>query len=116
MLAEEKVCPIVEAINRIGGEWKLLVIRYLMDGPMRFNQLRRASGADPKTLARVLRQLEAEGVVRREVASTRPFAVVYSLTEKGEDLRPAIEALRRWGERWLLERPLEGKRPSAASP
>lgn len=105
MQAQDKVCPIVEAINRIGGEWKLIVIRHLMDGPMRFNQLLRASGADPKTLTRVLRQLEDEGVVEREVVSTRPFKVVYSLTQKGQDLRPTLEALRQWGEKWVQAEP-----------
>ncbi len=101
MQSASKVCPIVATIHRIGSEWKLIVIRYLMDRPLRFNQLLRLSGADSKTLSRVLRQLEAEGLVRREVISTRPFAVEYSLTDKARELRPVIEEMRRWGEKWI---------------
>lgn len=104
---EEALCPIVESIRRIGSMWKLIVIRFLMDGPRGFNELlRSASGLHAKTLSRVLKQLEAEGLVERTVISTRPFSVRYRLTQKGEALRPVFEELRKWGSAWVIPRAL----------
>ena len=109
-----EVCPIVEAIKVIGRTWRLVVVRYLLEGPMSFNELqRRIEGISSKTLSQTLKQLQQAGVVRREVVSIQPFSVRYSLTEKGEALRPVIEALRKWGEEWLTQ--LETK-SSPASP
>ena len=98
-----EVCPVVESVRKVGNEWRLIVIRYLLDRPMRFNELLRlAGGVDAKTLSRVLKYLAAEGIVRREVLSTQPFSVRYELTQKGEQLRPVIESLRAWGNRWVI--------------
>ncbi len=97
-----ELCPIVEAIKRISGMWKLVVVRYLLEGPMGFNELlRRIDGISSKTLSATLKQLQKEGIVRREILSTQPFSVKYYLTEKGEELKPVIEALRYWGEKWI---------------
>ena len=98
-------CPIVRSIEVIGNRWSLTIIRYLMERPMRFNEfLRSPSGIDPKTLSRVLKNLQAEGIVKREVINTQPFSVQYSLTQKGLDLKPTIESLKVWGEKWLAQR------------
>lgn len=100
---EYEVCPVVESVRKVGNEWRLIVIRYLLDRPMRFNELLRMSGGvDAKTLSRVLKYLASEGIVRREVVSTQPFSVQYELTQKGEQLRSVIESLRAWGNRWVL--------------
>lgn len=100
---ESELCPIVESVRKVGNEWRLVVIRYLLDHPMRFNELLRvAGGVDSKTLSRVLKYLASEGILRRDVLGTQPFTVQYSLTEKGEQLRPVIESLRTWGEEWVL--------------
>lgn len=96
------VCPIVRSIEVIGNRRSLTIIRYLMERPMRFNEfLRSPSEIDPKTLSRVLKNLQTEGIVKREVLSTQPFSVRYSLTEKGLELKPTIDSLRVWGEKWL---------------
>mgnify|MGYP001770830704 FL=1 len=99
----EQLCPIVESIKVIGSMWRLIVVRYLMEGEKGFNELLRSSpGLHAKTLSRTLKQLEAQGIVERLVVSTRPFSVRYRLTPKGEALRPVFEALREWGRAWLL--------------
>jgi DNA-binding HxlR family transcriptional regulator len=80
---------------------------------MRFNELlEAATGVDPRSLSRVLKFLASEGIVWRDVLSTQPFAVQYSLTEKGKQLRPVVEALRVWGERWLTPREVVVSNPS----
>lgn len=100
---EYTICPVVESVRKVGNEWRLVVIRYLTDRPMRFNELLRvAGGVDPKTLSRVLKYLSAEGIVRRDVLGTQPFTVQYALTEKGRQLEPVIEALRTWGKKWVI--------------
>jgi|HubBroStandDraft_1064217.scaffolds.fasta_scaffold00084_7 DNA-binding HxlR family transcriptional regulator len=86
-----------------------MIIQNLLNGPMRFHELQRTGmGVDAKTLSRVLKYLVNEEIVRREVLTTQPIAVRYSLTEKGRDLKPVIDSLDAWGLRWL--------RPASAMP
>jgi len=94
-------CPTAGAIWTMVTEPKLLVVRYLSNGPKGFNELMRASGINSKTLSSTLKFLEGKDVVVRRVLSTRPFSVQYSLSASGEELRPVLEALGRWGEKWL---------------
>lgn len=96
-------CPVVESLHLVGNEKKLIVVRYLLDRPMRFSELSKA-GLDSKTLSRALKSLEKEGVVKREIVSTQPFSVQYSLTEMGRQLEPVIESLRVWSEKWIVPR------------
>ena len=97
------ICAAVESARKIGNQWRLIVIRYLLERPMRFNELLRvACGIDPKTLSRVLKYLAAEEIVRRDVLSTAPFTVQYALTDKGEQIRPIMQSLKAWGEAWVL--------------
>ena len=70
-----------------------------------------ARGLDPKSLSRVLKYLASEEIVRRDVLSTRPVAVQYSLTEKGRQLEPVVEALRVWGERWITPQEVVASSP-----
>jgi DNA-binding HxlR family transcriptional regulator len=94
-------CPAVGAIKAIVTESRLLVIRHLFTGPKRFNKLLRASGINSKTLSATLKFLEQNGIIRREVISTAPFEVQYSLTASGLELEPALEGLGKWGMKWL---------------
>jgi DNA-binding HxlR family transcriptional regulator len=95
--------PALEAVKRIGNECRVVIITSLFDRPLRFAELLKVgAGIEPKTLSRVLKYLESEEIVRRDVLSTRPLAVQYALTEKGRHLRPVIESLQTWGERWVL--------------
>jgi DNA-binding HxlR family transcriptional regulator len=94
--------PAFEAVKRIGMECRLVIIRSLLDGPLRFSDLLKVGvGIERKTLSRVLKYLESEEIVRRVVLGTRPLAVEYSLTEKGMELKAVIDSLQAWGEKWI---------------
>jgi DNA-binding HxlR family transcriptional regulator len=110
-------CPAMESITKVGNELRLGVISVLLDRPMRFNELlRAATGVDSRSLSRVLKYLESERMVERLVLNTRPFMVQYSLTEKGKQLKPVVESLRIWGERWLVPQRGVEKEPTMPTP
>jgi DNA-binding HxlR family transcriptional regulator len=97
--------PVLAAVGVIGTEWRLSIVHKLLSGPQRFSELLRWNPKlNAKTLSATLKFLEGNGVVQRTVVSTRPFSVVYSLTEMGLGLAPATRELRAWGERWLQPR------------
>jgi DNA-binding HxlR family transcriptional regulator len=99
------LCPVLAAVGVIGTEWRLSIVHRLLDGPQRFSEILKSNPRlNAKTLSATLKFLEGQGVVQRTVVSTRPFSVVYSLTEMGLGLAPAARELRLWGERWLLPR------------
>jgi DNA-binding HxlR family transcriptional regulator len=99
------LCPVLAAVGVIGTEWRLAIVHRLLEGPQRFSEILKSnSRLNAKTLSATLKFLESQGVVQRTVVSTRPFSVVYSLTEMGLGLAPAARELRAWGERWLLPR------------
>jgi DNA-binding HxlR family transcriptional regulator len=100
-----QLCPVLAAIGVIGTEWRLAIVHRLLDGPQRFSEILKSnSHLNAKTLSATLKFLENQGVVQRTVVSTRPFQVVYSLTEMGLGLAPAARELRAWGERWVISR------------
>ena len=69
---------------------------------MRFNELlRNAHGISSRTLSRILKILIEKGLVKRELISLQPVVVLYSLTESGSEIRPVIDALRKWGEKYI---------------
>jgi DNA-binding HxlR family transcriptional regulator len=91
-------CPLAQAAQLLCERWTLLVVRELIAGSTRFNELRRGlPQMSPTLLSRRLKQLEAAGVVARTRAGRD---IAYSLTRAGEELRPAIEVLGAWGHRW----------------
>ena len=99
-----KGCPVEAALELIGGKWKGVALYHLLTGPLRFNELKRQVGeVTQRTLTKQLRELEVDGLVHREVFPVVPPKVEYSLTEKGESLRPIIIALRDWGTAHVLE-------------
>ena len=91
-------CPVEAALELIGGKWKGLALYHLMGSTIRFNELKRQMGdVTQRMLTKQLRELEADGLVMRKVFPVVPPKVEYSLTEKGESLRPIIMALKEWG-------------------
>jgi DNA-binding HxlR family transcriptional regulator len=96
------VCPHFHAaIELIGKRWTGAILCSLTEGPQRFGGLTRAvPGLSDRLLSQRLRELESEGLVEREVEPGTPVRVTYALTEKGADLRPAIQELRQWAKRW----------------
>jgi DNA-binding HxlR family transcriptional regulator len=90
-------CPLADLIDLIGGRWKVLALWRLLDGPKRFTELKRLlPGVTQKMLTQQLRQLEAAGLVRREVFPQVPPKVEYSLTTTGEELRSLLSSLADW--------------------
>src|SRR5919109_960639 len=90
-------CLAARSLETVGDRWSLLIVRDLLAGPRRFGELRRLlTNVTPKWLTIRLRQLEADGIVRRHQEPGRR-EVWYELTEKGRDLEPVIDALLAWG-------------------
>ncbi|UVI37986.1 helix-turn-helix transcriptional regulator [Brevibacterium spongiae] len=93
-----EVCPVEVAVSAVGGTWKLTVIKHLLDGTRRFNELGRLVPlANTKTLTRQLRELEEDGLVLRTVYPEVPPRVEYSLTDLGRSLQPIVETMNEWG-------------------
>lgn len=99
--AADCISAIEEVMAVIGGKWSFLVISHLKIEPLRFNELkRRIAGISTQSLTVFLRQLEQQGIVRREVYPTVPVSVEYSLTAKGMDCAAVIEQIRQCGLAW----------------
>jgi DNA-binding HxlR family transcriptional regulator len=96
-------CSVEEAMRLLGGRWRLLLVSYLLDGPKRFNELRRnVPGISQRMLTLDLRALEEVGLVKRTVYPTVPVKVEYQLTEDGDRLRPVVGVMREFG-LWLKD-------------
>ncbi|WP_148254583.1 winged helix-turn-helix transcriptional regulator [Aidingimonas lacisalsi] len=94
-------CPVAMASEVLGTRWTILVIRELLNGSHRFNDLRRGLPLiSPALLSKRLRSLEDLGVVRRRI-DPDGRTPLYELTEAGHELRPVIMSMGRWGQRWL---------------
>ena len=100
--ASNDMCPVCRTAEVISGKWTLLVIRDLAGDSRRFCELERSlEGISPRTLSLRLRTLEDAGIVERQTFTEVPPRVTYALTDKGRDLVPLIEDMRRYGNRWL---------------
>lgn len=98
-------CPIGRGMELLGRPWALLVVRDLLLGIARFDDLHAKLGASRPVLAARLRELEEAGVIRRapyQEAGKRTRHE-YRLTERGRDLYPVILTIREWGEQHLLD-------------
>jgi len=89
----------------VGERWALLAIREISFGNRRFDQIARNTGAPRDILTARLRSLEDAGVIYRRGYQEHPPRFEYHLTEAGKGLRPALNALRVWGDRWIVEEP-----------
>ncbi|WP_129790684.1 helix-turn-helix domain-containing protein [Sphingosinicella sp. CPCC 101087] len=95
---EAGACGLDAALGVIGGKWKSTIVWELHLRPGRFGELRRrVPGISEKVLYEQLRQLEADGVIRREAFDEVPLRVEYSLTSAGASLNRAVHALAEWG-------------------
>ncbi|WP_399139385.1 winged helix-turn-helix transcriptional regulator [Streptomyces sp. NBUA17] len=89
--------PHRELLDQVLDKWSLSVLSELCERPCRFNELRRAiPQVTQKSLTATLRRLERNGVIAREVVSTRPVAVSYRITPLGKTLRLPIDVLLTW--------------------
>ncbi|HEV3153271.1 MAG TPA: helix-turn-helix domain-containing protein [Candidatus Baltobacteraceae bacterium] len=98
-----ELCPRYHrAVELIGRRWTGAIVRTLLGGPRRFNELLSAvPGISDRLLTERLRELERAKIVRREVYPESPVRVVYELTDSGRELGPALNELGRWAERWI---------------
>lgn len=100
-VANTPQCTVERTVNVIGGKWTTLIVRELLGGTKRFGEIRTSlTGVSPKTLTDRLRELEAHGILEREVYAEVPPRVEYSLTERGRALRPIFDAMSEWGGKW----------------
>jgi len=97
----EEACPVVESMEEIGSKWRLLVLYDLQGGEKRFNELKRSTGANARTLSRVLDDLGETGYVDRRLEEDAPVATYYSLTEKAQSLCTVFEEIEAWATEWL---------------
>ena len=92
-------CPVETTLFFLSTKWSALILRDLMDGPRRFNELRRSIGhISQKVLTSNLRQMEKHGLLTRTAYAEVPPRVEYELTELGASLKPVLDTLRWWGE------------------
>ena len=92
-------CPIERGMRILGGKWTGSILWHLQDEPVRFNDLSRmVGGASKKMITERLRQLEGQGLVRREVQQTSPVSVQYEITDLGRSALNCLDELRKWAE------------------
>ncbi|GAA5627039.1 MULTISPECIES: helix-turn-helix domain-containing protein [Brucella] len=92
-------CAVEAAISLIDGKWKSVVLYHLLDGTLRFNELRRQiPGVTQRMLTNQLRELEEDGLIERKVYAQVPPKVEYSLSPLGRSIEPILLALKDWGD------------------
>jgi len=99
----EKTCTLKDVLDIIGGKWAMPIIYILSKGKMRFKELERSvQGINTRMLVKELKNMEANGIITREVFATVPPTVEYTLTIKGEKLLPSIVSLHNWGQEFTV--------------
>lgn len=94
-------CPVETTLSLISDKWTVVIIRDLLTGTKRFNELMRSvTGITQKVLTSHLRNMEANGLLVRKVYPEIPTKVEYTLTETGYSLKPILDAMYTWGENY----------------
>jgi DNA-binding HxlR family transcriptional regulator len=102
MRSSDDYCPVAKSVEVLGDRWCLLLVREMLRGVDRFNELERSvPGISRSVLAQRLRHLEREGVVERRVGAGG-HATDYRLTDAGRELGSVVGALNDWGVRWRI--------------
>ena len=98
---ELPACPVETTLTMISDKWKVLILRDLLPGTKRFGELRRSIGhVSQKVLTAQLREMEASGLLTRTVYAEVPPRVEYTLTPLGYSLKPILDAMWDWGEKY----------------
>ena len=101
MKKELPSCPVEITMSLIGDKWKVLIVRDLLTGTKRFGELKKSvTGISQKVLTSNLRQMEASGLVKRKVYAEVPPRVEYSLTKTGLSLKPILDSMVKWGNKY----------------
>jgi DNA-binding HxlR family transcriptional regulator len=99
-------CPVAMAAEVLCNRWTLVLLRELVAGSTRFNEIRRGvPRMSPALLSKRLKDLEEAGIVRRIASPVEAGIVEYHLTRAGRDLKPVVEAVGLWGQRWVESNP-----------
>ncbi len=102
----KQFCPVAMAAEILCTRWTVVLLRELIAGSTRFNELRRGvPRMSPALLSKRLRELERAGVIERERLSQTPEIDAYRLTPAGRDLQPVIESIGIWGQKWVETEP-----------
>ncbi len=98
---ELPACPVETTLTLMGDKWKILIVRDLLTGTKRFGELKKSlDGISQKVLTQHLRTMEETGLVNRKVYAEVPPKVEYSLTDTGISLKPILEIMGNWGEKY----------------
>jgi DNA-binding HxlR family transcriptional regulator len=98
----QQFCPLAMAAELLCTRWTMVLLRELIAGSVRFNDLRRGvPKMSPTLLSQRLRELETAGVIERKELKTEKGVFEYHLTEAGKDLRPVVDAMGSWGQKWI---------------
>ncbi|MDQ0254964.1 DNA-binding HxlR family transcriptional regulator [Evansella vedderi] len=102
-MVQTNLCPKFEsAFQLLGKRWNGLILRVLTHGPQRFKDISAViPSMSDKMLVDRLKQLEEAGLVERTVYPETPVRIEYGLTEKGKDLKPVMDELQTWAEKWM---------------
>ena len=96
-------CPVATTVELIGSKWKLLILKYLLNKTMRYNELKREiDGISQKVLTSTLKSMVEDGIVIRTSYPEVPPRVEYSLSEIGESMRPVIDVMADWGNTYMI--------------
>src|SRR6476620_1396876 len=99
-------CPVAMAAEILCTRWTVVLLRELIAGSTRFNDLRRGvPRMSPALLSQRLKELESAGVIRRAASPTEPGVFEYQLTAAGRELEPLVQAFGIWGQRWIESEP-----------
>lgn len=94
--------PVEATLEVMGGKWKAVILCHLDKGDKRTSELKRLMpGITQKMLTQQLRELEDDGLVKRQIFEQVPPKVVYSLTDYGWSLKPVLDAMCAWGEKHI---------------
>lgn len=101
MNKELPACPVETTLILLSDKWKVLILRDLIDGTKRFGELKKSIGSvSQKVLTANLRSMEEDGLVSRKVYPEVPPRVEYTLTETGYSLKPVLDSMCNWGEKY----------------
>jgi len=106
-------CPVEACTEVIGGKWKGEILYILFTGTKRYGELRKlVPGATQRMLTLQLRELEEDGIIQRKVYPIVPPKVEYSISKRGESLKPIIDAMWQWGKEFLTSVPKARLKPT----
>ncbi|MGJ3699856.1 winged helix-turn-helix transcriptional regulator [Variovorax sp. AFSI2.2] len=98
-------CAVDATVDVAGGKWKPPLVFHLLQGTRRFGELQKLlDGVSQRSLTLQLRELEADGIVRREIFAEIPPRVEYSLTDFGTTLAPVLKAMKEWGDLFIAQK------------